>query len=343
MAYFGGVQTDRPWSKVESKGFMVSLSVLIVAVIVVFTMGDELIGALKPPVQEKMAFQQPVIPADAKPIATMARVVVPKQTIWPGQRLKLDMFQIQEHSIDGLQERVFFDARDLEGSYASAVLVENAPVLRDHVNSSLESNPLTSRIPAGHRAVTIKVDAESAIEGWVRPGVRVDLVWTSSHVGKLIASTIVENALVLSAERSVQKIAADARTAPAPQGLPSFVTLLVNVKDAQKVHLARRSPGSMSLSLRGDADTLQRGSDTIAIDNMLRSDDMAALNALQGKVEYGGKSFVLRGGKLTESTNEKEKSEQDARASLGRKTGPVENSSNPVRKKTGLWKGRPRQ
>jgi Flp pilus assembly protein CpaB len=149
--------------------------------------------------------------------------------------------------------------------------------------------------------VTISVNAESAVEGWVRPGVRVDLVWTTSHVGKLIATTLVENALVLSAERSVQKIAADTRVAPAPQGLPSHVTLLVTVKDSQKIHLARRSPGSMSLSLRGDADTVERGGSTIAIDNMLRGDDADALNALQGKIEFGGKSYVMRGGKLMQA------------------------------------------
>ena len=110
-----------------------------------------------------------------------------------------------------------------------------------------ESPHLSSVIPPGYKAVTIKTNATSSLEGWARDGLKVDLHWQANIAGKPGLTTIVQNSKILSAERRT-----DGNT-PSSAPAPATVTMLVTELDAQKIALAQSS-GSLHISLRGDSD-----------------------------------------------------------------------------------------
>ncbi|NMC61904.1 MAG: Flp pilus assembly protein CpaB [SAR324 cluster bacterium] len=185
------------------------------------------------------------------------------------------------------------DLSSIRNQYASTQLSADTVVLKEQLSTTSPINVITSRIPEGFRAVSIPVDAESGVEGWARPGARVDVVWSTEHRGRKLVTTIVENAEVLSAERSTETDTATQMGQP----LPSHITLLVSLKDAQRIHLAKAS-GALSLNLRGDTDNQSGTVETISMEKLLKPIVSKDIGEIQGKVTLNGEEFVFAEGKL---------------------------------------------
>lgn len=177
----------------------------------------------------------------------MADVLVPIEAIEAGQALEPAMFRQESRPQVGLSSRVVKDLEEIKGHYSRSLIVADQPLHRDYITNVRPTNALTVKIPEGFRAVTISVDAKSSVEGWARPGARVDVIWASRIRDQPAVTEIVQNAQVLSAERQT-----DAGTKSGGI-VPSTVTLLVTAKDAAKIQLAQTT-GSLSLNLRGDND-----------------------------------------------------------------------------------------
>lgn len=185
---------------------------------------------------------------EKEPEIKMADVLVPVQNIEPGQALEPAMFRREQRPSVGLPARVVKDFEEIKGQYSRSLIVADQPLHRDYITAVRPTNALTVKIPDGYRAVSISVDVRSSVEGWARPGAKVDVVWASRIRGQAAVTVIVQNAQIISAERQT----ADA--APQAGGVvPSTVTLLVTAADAAKIQLAQTT-GSLSLSLRGDQD-----------------------------------------------------------------------------------------
>lgn len=178
--------------------------------------------------------------------------------------------------------------------YARSAISKDSPVHQDFITSIRPTNLITANIPEGYRAVTIRVDATSSVEGWARAGANVDVVWASTIRGRQGVTVIVQNAKVLSAERQVET-----GTQPGTP-VPSTVTLLVTADDAAKIQLATTT-GSLSLSLRGDDDT-GKGSTgrSITVDDLLGSSQQVVnpTERRDGTVRIGGEEFFLQNGQL---------------------------------------------
>ena len=286
MAYFGGTTTERPWPKVDLTAVLLLL-IFVMSVFGFIFFGTNLLRtpAAPAPVIEKVS-------APVEPVS--AEVLVAADTIWPGQRLVPSMFKLENRVITGIADKVVTNYEIIKGGFATAMVVTEVPILKENITYSTPTNILTARIPEGFRAVSIPVDAESGVEGWARPGARVDVVWTSKHRGKMMVSTIVENAQVLSAERSTEAVPTNSLSSTP---LPKHVTLMVAIKDAQKIQLAKAS-GTLSLNLRGDVDSSQAGSGTITVDNLLKRRDRESMDVVEGTVSMGGKDYVMRAGEL---------------------------------------------
>lgn len=223
----------------------------------------------------------------------MVDVLVPVKEIKAGTALTPNLFRIEKRPLVATSGRIVRSFEEIKGYYARSLIVPNQPLHRDYITSVRPTNVITASIPEGYRAVTIRVDARSSVEGFVRPGAKVDVVWTSRIRGKPGISVIVQNAKVLSAARSTE-----ASLKPG-QPIPSTVTLLVTAKDAAKIELATQT-GKLSLQLRGDADP-GRGSDvgTVTIDDLYGggTQNRRRQNA-DGVVEIDGKKWLLVNGKL---------------------------------------------
>ena len=92
----------------------------------------------------------------------------------------------------------------LQNSYALVSLPANYPVSLSSISANQNSvaNPVLSQIPQGMKAMTVRVDATTAVEGWAGSGSSVDLLLIEKEQTLLIA----ENVKILSAERSVQPV-----------------------------------------------------------------------------------------------------------------------------------------
>lgn len=235
-----------------------------------------------------------VIETEKEAPVRMVDVLVPVREIEAGKPLEASMFRRESRPQVGVSPRVVRDFEEIQGLYARSLIIPGQPLHRDLITTVRPTNAITANIPEGHRAVTISVDARSAVEGWVRPGARVDVAWASSIRGRPGVTIIVQNALVLSAERNPDpKVQAGAP-------VPSTVTLLVTADDAAKINLASTT-GSLTLQLRGDNDPGRgRQGGSITIDDLYGGG--AALSTTQsceGSVVISGVKYCVKpGGRL---------------------------------------------
>jgi pilus assembly protein CpaB len=212
-----------------------------------------------------------------------------------GTKLSPEMFRIESRSNDGIQDQAVYALNDIEESYSRATIAANTPVLQAVMSKTPLATDIVTRIPDGFRAVAIPVNALTGVEGWVRPGATVDVVWSTTRGDEVAVSTIVENAKVLSVERSLEA-QAPSQTGPSP--IPNHITLLATTVDAQKIQLAKNS-GSLSLSLRGESDAKSSGTGVITSDHLLaRYDPRARVN---GRVTVDGKEYVLIDNRLVDA------------------------------------------
>jgi pilus assembly protein CpaB len=116
--------------------------------------------------------------------------------------------------------------------------------------ASLEAGAgLPPAIPAGMRAMSIKVNEVIGVAGFTVPGTRVDVLVTLKEREEGMARAVVSNVQVLTAgTRMDQEQAKDGTPIPS-----TVVTLLLTPEDAERIALAQ-SAGSLMLVLRNPLD-----------------------------------------------------------------------------------------
>ena len=174
---------------------------------------------------------------------------VPARNIAKGERIGSKDFTAIKWNRTKLLPEHIIDIKDYEGTVSTTFLPKYMPVLRSAVSNTLDINAVVEGIPESMRAITVKVDAESAVEGWARSGNYVDvIVIKESRSGGPEAKVIAENVKILSAGRSAQ-----GGTAYASSQLPATITVLVTQEDALKIKTAA-SIGKLTFALRGVTD-----------------------------------------------------------------------------------------
>lgn len=170
---------------------------------------------------------------------------VPAEPVRAGvefSEIKLRTLQLPANQIpDGAVK----DVRELIGSVTAVSLPANLPLFRENFSSNMGgANPVIDKIPTGMRAMTLKVDATSAVEGWAGSGTIVDVLL----VEKERTAVVAENVKVLSAERSVSPVQGSA----SPE-VPSTITLLVTQEQCLAINTAVLL-GKIAFALRGVSD-----------------------------------------------------------------------------------------
>ena len=214
------------------------------------------------------------VPMAYVPAGTKLREVHFKQMRFPAHQIPPGALL----SIDGLEEAV-----------AIAALPANLPLFRENLNIGVTlTNPVIERIPQGMRAMTIRVDETSAVEGWAGSGSIVDVLLVQSHKTSVIA----ERVKILSAERSVAPV-----EGAASPTVPSTVTLLVTQDQCLAINTAIPL-GKIAFALRSTKDE-EGWSSTAFTAESLRGGPRTpeARNSISGfaRVEdrEGGRSFAL--------------------------------------------------
>ncbi len=130
-------------------------------------------------------------------------------------------------------------------------VIQNEPILPMKLASKEAGAGLPPAIPAGLRAVSVRVNEVIGVAGYVLPGTRVDVVATVSPTeqrGDMTSKVILTNVQVLAAGTKIERDTE--RNKPVPV---SVVTLLVDPDESERLTLAA-TEGKIQLALRNPLD-----------------------------------------------------------------------------------------
>lgn len=149
-------------------------------------------------------------------------------------------------------EGTFRNANEVIGRGVLIPILKNELVLASKVASDKTSAGMPAVIPAGMRALSVKVNDVISVAGFVVPGTRVDVLMTANppearNAGDVTTTTVLQNIMVLAAGQQLQRDAEGK-----PQNVP-VITLLVSPDDAERLTLAS-SEGRIQLALRNPLD-----------------------------------------------------------------------------------------
>jgi pilus assembly protein CpaB len=180
-------------------------------------------------------------------------LVVAKQDVPVGTILEAQHVRLAGWPQDTNVEGSFAKIEDVLGRGATAQLVTNEPVTERKLAPKEAGGGLPPTIPAGMRAMSVKVNDVIGVAGFTVPGTRVDvLVTVRDGAGgnqSSISRAVLNNIQVLAAgtkfDQDQSKNGQPIKTA--------VVTLLVTPPDAEKLALAQ-TEGQLLLALRNPLD-----------------------------------------------------------------------------------------
>ncbi len=174
----------------------------------------------------------------------VAKQDVPVGTILEAQHVRLAGWP-QDTTVEGS----FAKIEDVLGRGATAQIVANEPIIDRKLAPKEAGGGLPPTIPAGMRAMSVKVNDVIGVAGFTVPGTRVDVVVTIKDRDNSISRAVLSNIQVLAAGTKYDQD-------QAKNGQPiktAVVTLLVTPPDAEKLALAQ-TEGQIVLALRNPMD-----------------------------------------------------------------------------------------
>ena len=160
----------------------------------------------------------------------------------------------------------FSDLKKLEGRVVRSPMYKGEPVLEPKLAPEGTKGGLTSIIPGGKRAISVKVNEVIGVAGFALPGSYVDImVNTMDNKDKrekeAVSKIVLRRILVLA-------VAQEANRDETKPKVVSAVTLEVTPEEAEKIDLAR-SIGSLSLVLRNSIDQQDTETAGMRLDDLL--------------------------------------------------------------------------
>lgn len=155
---------------------------------------------------------------------------------------------------------------DVVGRGVMSAIYEGEPVLENRLAPKGAGAGLAATIPAGMRAVAVRVNEVVGVAGFVVPGMRVDILISGTPPGSTAATgtvskTLLQNIEVLSAGQNFQK---DAEGKPVQVAV---VNLLVTPEQAEILSLASNET-RIQLILRNPLDTETSKTPGIALSSL---------------------------------------------------------------------------
>jgi pilus assembly protein CpaB len=183
----------------------------------------------------------------------MNNVVVAKVDIPLGTKIAAEQLQTVQFPADAMPEGTFDKAEKLVGRVAVVGVAAREPVTDFKLAPEGSQGGISAVIPAGYRAMTVKVDDVIGVAGFLTPGTMVDVLTVIDPPGNTISSNpiskiVLQNVKVLASGQNLDK-PKDEREADAVKA----VTLQVTPDQAEKLALAS-TEGKLRLMLRNMID-----------------------------------------------------------------------------------------
>ena len=203
----------------------------------------------------------PQATASAVPQQEMGKsVLVATKALPVGTIIDAESFRFQPWPKELVETAYFIegesDPQKLQGSVVRNAITAGQPITKGALIQPGERGFLAAALGPGMRAVTVPVELQTSVAGFIFPGDRVDLLMTQNINGDegttalKVAETVVRNLRVLATDQRTNVM--DENGQPVVRGY-SNVTLEVTPRIAEKIAVAQNI-GKLSLSLRSIAD-----------------------------------------------------------------------------------------
>ena len=227
----------------DRKKLVLLLAALVIAAGTAFIARSMFVGSSAP---------QASAAATAEP--TGPRVLVANRSLPVGTIITQDAIGFQAWPTELVRDAYYIDGEadvtQLLGTVVRYPITAGEPVTQGGLVAPGDRGFLAAALGPGMRAVTVPVNANTAVAGFVFPGDRIDLMMTHDAGGLKATETILRNLRVLATDQSTSQATVDGQTAVRTF---STVTLEVTPKIAEKIAVAQ-TVGTLSLSLRSIAD-----------------------------------------------------------------------------------------
>jgi len=190
------------------------------------------------------------------PEADKGRIAVASADIELGGRLTTEMVRMTDWPKDSVPAGAFDSATKLDGRVVLVSVQRGEPLTEARLAPVGTKGGLSAVVPAGKRAMTVRVNDVVGVAGFALPGTFVDVMVNTQDEGgqrtepaqrdHSISKIVLERILVLAVAQEADRDSTKPKVVNA-------VTLAVAPGDAQMLDLAR-SVGTLSLVLRNQTD-----------------------------------------------------------------------------------------
>jgi pilus assembly protein CpaB len=191
-------------------------------------------------------------PAQTVVNAPTQPVVVAAGDLSLGSEVKADDVKVIQFPKGQAPEGAFSRTDEVVGRGLIVNVVRNEPILGAKLAAKEAGAGLPPIIPAGQRAVSVRVNEVIGVAGYVLPGTRVDVLATASPTSQTEDTTtkiVLSNVQVLTAGTRVEQDTKDGKPIQV-----TVVTMAVTPEQAERLALAS-TEGKIQLALRNPIDT----------------------------------------------------------------------------------------
>jgi pilus assembly protein CpaB len=183
----------------------------------------------------------------------LSSVVVAKVAINAGEKLIAEQLETIQFPRGAAPDGVFESPGKLVGRVAVVAIAAREPVTDFKLAPEGSAGGLSSMIPEGYRAMTVKVDDVVGVSGFIMPGALVDVVVVINPVDNggqqnPISKIVLQNIKVLANGQNIDRPKSERE----PESVKA-VTLQVLPEQAEKLALAV-SEGKLQLVMRSSVD-----------------------------------------------------------------------------------------
>lgn len=265
----------------DSRKVLLLVGALIVAAISAFMARSLIVGSSAPQANAMVAPSvdgpEVLVATKALPVGTILDATALKYQPWPKELVENAYFI----------KKGGFDQRTLIGTVVRNAITAGQPLTQGALVKPGDRGFLAAALGPGMRAVTVPVQAQTSVAGFVFPGDRIDLILTQTVPGGgdgpplKAAETVMRNLRVLATDqRTDNSVGEDGKSIVRTF---SNVTIEATPKIAEQIAVAQ-TLGSLSLSLRSIADNNSDLEQAIASGNVTMPDDPKAEKAMLTRI-----------------------------------------------------------
>ncbi len=205
------------------------------------------------------------------------QVAVAAVDVARGDLIDADHVKIVDWPAHAVPEGAVSDPEQILGKVARIALLANEPITENKLAKNRSSSLLSMLLPAGRRAMSVKVNEVTGISGFVGPGSHVDVLMSVRERDDEPAKSkiILQGIAVLAIDQTIEQVDND----------PSVVnTVTLDVSPAQsEVLTLAANEGSLQLALRNDADASDVYTSGRTIDQITSAFGTGSVEVIRGK------------------------------------------------------------